>query len=150
MITTGQQIKNAIKWIDALKVSKGFKKTIESLGDDGSEDNNGEPTRHCCLGVGCKVTHLSDVNWRDGSDSRLIDKLGLLTDEGGFFKTSKDGENSIGFTANGAYVQTLTELNDNAYPEDDNFKNVRRFILSHLSYIFEPKVAEGLKKHFGK
>jgi hypothetical protein len=157
MITATQQTKNAIKWLEALKGNSGFKKTTEKLAET---DIEGTPLAYCCLGVGCKITKITPDDWSDGSESALVEKLGLFNEDGGFFEvTAADDEGEefidgcevkVKNEKGNFYPDNLATLNDDVFPDDKNFKNIRAFILKNLDKVFQPKVAKKLKEHFKK
>lgn len=136
MITHTAQATNAIKWIDALKGGKrGFKKGVNRLA---VTDDDGEPVRYCCLGVGCKVIPLkTPFDWDSGTNDEFAEKVGLNNEYGRFYKRLK-----------GKY--TLIAINDETYAKDKTFTNMRKFILKNLDNIFIPPVAAKLKQHYGK
>lgn len=140
-MTTEQQVKNAIKWIDALKGGKkGFKKTIGVLGEDNDED--GEPDEFCCLGVACKVLDVKVNDWYKGTEPLLVNILGLNDEEGEFNERIRISKTFS--------VENITSVNDDVYTEDETFTNIRKFILKHLDKMFIPSVAQQLIKHYKK
>lgn len=158
MITATQQTKNAIKWLEALKGNSGFKKTVEKLA---KVDDEGVPQAYCCLGVGCKITKITPDDWSNGSESALVEKLGLFNEDGGFFQVTAADDKDEEFidsceikmkNEKGVFVhaESLVQLNDEVFPDDKNFKNIRAFILKNVDKIFKPKVAKKLKEHFKK
>lgn len=115
------QLTAAIKWINALKGYKG-RKTVNHL-----SKGEGHKAKYCCLGVGCKVNRLP-MNY-----DLLQAKVGLQDSFGEFYKPIK-GETS------------LAALNDDTYSNANDFKMIRKHILSRINEIFVPEVAKGLRK----
>ena len=144
MITHTVQAKNAIKWIDSLKGGKkGYKKGTYMLGSS-EVDDNGYPEKYCCLGVACRTLDLKVANWGDGSDKRLVKKLGLNDANGEFVDHKTTFLKSLN-------KQTyITGINDITFAKDTTFTNIRKFILKNLDYIFIPDVAKKLKEHYNR
>lgn len=131
-LTDTQKAKNAIKWIDALPKHK---KTTGRLrrGDKSSNYS------YYCLGVGAKVCRTKD-SLRGGYTAwGLSKKTGMFGDCGQFTKSIVVSNFPVG---------ALSDLNDNVYRSDTDFTRVRRFMLRHLSAIFESGVAKILKAHY--
>ena len=144
MITHTVQAKNAIRWIDSLKGGKkGFKKGVNALGVT-DESINGYPQNYCCLGVACRVLNIEPDYWSACYEESLVDKLGLNDDEGTFF------DHQTNEIVKFREVESLVEMNDELFEEDETFTNVRAFILKHLDVIFVPPVAKKLKEHYRK
>jgi len=131
-LTHTQKAKNAIKWIDALPKHR---KTTGKLrrGDKPSEYS------YCCLGVGAKVCKTDDNLSYGWNSSGLVSRAGLL---------DRNGNMSKGFKVGNQSVESLIGLNDGPYGKDTDFTRVRKFMLRHLSRIFEPGVAKILKEHY--
>lgn len=131
-LTDTQKAKNAIKWIDALPKHR---KTTGRLrrGDKPSEYS------YCCLGVGAKVCKTGDDLQLDCLAEELPDKTGIYGGSGSFDKTVRVAKRDRG---------SLIEVNDLVYRDDTDFTRVRKFMLRHLSRIFEPGVAKILKEHY--
>jgi len=131
-LTHTQKAKNAIKWIDALPKHR---KTVGRLrrGDKPSEYS------YCCLGVGAKVCKTDDDLAIGYNSYGLVFKAGLLDANGGMSKGVQLGNNAVG---------SLVGMNDGPYGKDTDFTRVRKFMLRHLSRIFEPGVAKILKEHY--
>ena len=146
--STEQRIANAIKWLDAMLVKSGYKKTVQMLGEKNSgckevKDPKNDMS-YCCLGVGCRVMNYTDVEFSSEFHDGLENDMGLFNSRGSF----KDNQE---FTIQGhKYISSLDTLNDDAYHDDVDFRNIRKFILSHLDLVFVPAVAKGLKKHYKK
>ncbi len=158
---TKQQVVNAVKWIDALDPKNGYQKTINHLGVlcaptswKDVKDHKKE-MKFCCLGVACHVLgfHEEDpyvfTNSYSGQQ-RLGEPLGFIGSS--LFFDNADTSLPIGkkifikgldFSYN-----SLVDINDYAYMHDNDFKNVRAFIMEHLEYIFLPEVAKGIKEHY--
>lgn len=115
------QLTAAIKWINALKGYKG-RKTIYTL-----KRGEGRYASYCCLGVGCQVNRIP-MNY-----DLLKEKVGLKNEDGEFLKPIK-GQSS------------LINLNDDTYRKANDFKMIRKHILSRIGEIFIPEVAKGLRK----
>ena len=163
--TTSRQVKNAVKWLEALKGNSGFKKTVSQLGKlPNDEDDIYDPDwnvkdikkdmRYCCLGVACRVMKYKDVEFSNEVHGVLPDDIGLF-DEYGTFKKMPEGAGDEILEADETpikyenfTVKGLTDLNDEVFLSDTNFKNVRNFIMNNLEYVFIPSVAKGLKEHF--
>lgn len=124
-LSSQQQAENAVKWLNALKSGR-YKKTVGILGDD---------TGYCCLGVGCKVMKLENVDYSFGTDDRLVQLIGLRSDSGGFDRKITIGERD---------TYNLTGVNDDIFPKDKNFKNVHQFIVDNIRRVFRPAVAKVL------
>jgi len=127
-LTDTQKAKNAIKWIDALPKHR---KTVNMLrrGVKPSE------YAYCCLGVGAKVCKTDDDIQSGAAAYGLPRKTGII-DGFGQFSDSVMTYNS------------LAAVNDGMYKYDTDFTRVRKFMLRHLSRIFEPGVAKILKEHY--
>jgi len=67
----------------------------------------------------------------------LIPGLGLLHADGEVLELTVDGRYSH-----------LTEFNDDI--ESVGFDEIQNILMSHPENIFEPKVAEGIRAHFGE
>lgn len=148
---------NAIRWIDALKPEAGFKKTVHKLKktykpnlgfsrDYLTSERYKDQTRYCCLGVACEVLGR-EINVGDYVSIHLMDDVGLKQIEGQL----TDGEGKAVYVyAKGSSQKFnyLTVVNDDAYPHDDDFSNIREFILDNIEFIFISEVARGLKEHF--
>lgn len=133
-LSAAQQAKNAIKWIDNLT---RYKKTTGVLGRHG---------RYCCLGAACRIMKMepSKGDWSLGNDSRLISVLGLNDADGGFRLV--DGYSGI--IEGDIPVYSLVNMNDDLYPEDAGFKNVKAFIIKHAKRVFRPSVSKLVAKHY--
>lgn len=130
-LTDTQKAKNAIKWIDALPKHR---KTVNRLRTGENPFNY----RYCCLGVGAKVCKTGD-DMLMAYAYVLPEKVGILDHGGGFSRS---------FTIAGFKIEGLAGLNDGPYGKDTDFTRVRKFMLRHLSRIFEPGVAKILKEHY--
>ncbi len=130
-LTDTQKAKNAIKWIDALPKHR---KTVGRLrrGSKPSEYS------YCCLGVGAKVCKTDDLEV-DCLAYELPSKTGISGCGGNFDKVVKIANTE---------PSSLAGLNDLSYRVDTDFTRVRKFMLRHLSRIFEPGVAKILKEHY--
>lgn len=115
------QLTAAIKWINALKGYKG-RKTINQL-----STGEGHKAKYCCLGVGCKVNRLP-MHY-----DLFQAKVGLQDSFGEFYKPIK-------------WETSLAGLNDNTYSKANDFKMIRKHILSRINELFIPEVAKGLRK----
>ena len=156
MRTIEEKIANAIKWIDALKPEAGFKKTVNKLKktynpksisyDFLYDEKNKDETRYCCLGVACEVLNR-EIKVGQSSERALLDEMGLREEEGQF--QDVDGEPIDVYAGNGAY-RHLTTVNDACYRHDDDFTNMRKFIIDNLEAIFVNDVAVGLRQYYGK
>jgi len=128
-----KQTENIIKWLDALPK---YRKTYELLG---KKDKNNEWS-YCCLGVGCRVMNVRNVNFEDPSDMRITLKLSLNSDEGAF---------NPFVNVNDRYVTSLTGMNDETFYGDKDFTNMRKAMLLTLdSWIKDKDVCKAVKKHF--
>lgn len=74
-----------------------------------------------------------------GFAHELADRCGLFSAYGGLNKPVRVGK---------VEAASLVHMNDELYNEDTDFTRVRKFILRHLSRIFEPGVAKILKAHY--
>ena len=142
-ITRKQQVENIIEWINRLP---NFKKAVEMLG---YKDKDGE-WKYCCLGVACRVVALPRVDFEEGSDDRLIDKLCLRTRSAEFDrKVEIEVERPSGNIQ--LTVSSLVGSNDEVFGDDDSFANQRAFmILTTNRWIANKKVLEEVNKHFAK
>lgn len=131
-LTDERKAKNAIKWIDALPKHRKTRGQLRC----GEKPSN---YAYCCLGVGAKVCKTED-DMENAYAYHLPEKVGILDHRGEFSKH---------FTIAGKkHAGSLANLNDGAYSEDKDFTRVRKFMLRHLSAIFEPGVAKILKAHY--
>lgn len=151
-LTTKEQFNNAVKWIDALKVSVGYKKGRYCLGEPikGYVDfkdvvSPKTEMKFCCLGVACREMGHNKIDYPElGLYPKLKDELGLFAPSGSF--KSKDGYTFL--EVNGESAGDLVAVNDTCYGNDENFINVRKTILDNIDMIFIPPVAKLLKTHY--
>lgn len=129
------KLQNTIKWLDSLP---NYKKTVSRLG---RKNKKGEMS-YCCLGVACNVLGLENVKYSKGVDNRLVDILPLYDELGGFNKYQiSEGED----------FKFIVSLNDNIYPKDRDFTNVRKWLINNFDvWVNEPELIPKLKKHYKK
>lgn len=126
-MSTKEQVENAVKWIDGLpslpQAPKGQRGELGNM-EDG----------FCCLGAGC---YLTDTPYNPSglvSDS-FTERVGLLCPNGYFQSFSFYG------------FDTLTEVNDGT---NAGFKRIARLLRTKPEWMFEPKVAKGIREHYEK
>lgn len=120
-MTNKEQAANAVKWVNNLT---RYKKTTGQLG---AIDDEGVH-RYCCLGVGCKVVGVTPNDWNDGFETKLTGLLGLF-DERGTAPDQIEGEDH------------LANVNDELFPSDEGFHNMKRVIAENYKKVFRPGVA---------
>ena len=153
-LSPAKQAKNAIRWIDSLKVSEGFQKTTGKLGGKNDPNMtmaqvNKDPKNnmsYCCLGVACRVMGHNNIDFGMGFYGKLTKELGLHTEEGAFL--SDDGLDSKPIKIGGEIYYGIAKVNDVAFRHDNNFVGIRKVILGNLGLMFVPEVAKLLKTHY--
>lgn len=121
----GEQAVNAIKWIDELP---SYKQSPEGrkLGDE----ENG----YCCIGAACVITG-TPYSPKNATSNSIVGVVGLK-DDIGYFGLHE-------FYGNTA----LTTVNDYSKA---GFKRIATLLKTHPDWMFEPKVAELITKHYAK
>lgn len=124
MLPPKEQLKNAIKWIEAL-LSGEYKQARGFLGSE----NSG----FCCWGLGCHIVDLS-YHPKQMWNNSFNEYVGFRNNEGRVYKD------------NTAYSYVvLSDLNDN---ENWTFEQIGKLLIKHSNPTFNNFVAAGITKHF--
>lgn len=129
-ISTNQQFKNALRWLNNLQHTKRLKGVGQLMihKDKFSKLTHKENRdEYCCLGVGCKLFNIkNNINWEfDVFNSEFAELIGL-----------------------GGVMGIIYNINDSEFKNDQNFKRVRKKIIEKADDIFIPEVAKKIKKTF--
>ena len=127
--TTEQQVKNAIKWVEALRSGEYKQAPFGNRAKLGNEEDG-----YCCLGVGCVVLELKHSPL-DEHSSRLKDAVGLRYVEGNLLYSSYYRAASLGM------------INDMTHA---GFKRIGTLLKTHPEWVFKMEVAKKLKEHYQK
>jgi len=127
-----QRALNAIKWIDELATTEA-KQGKKQLGDD--------EVGYCCLAIGCLV-HDIEFDAGDGTETDLIDVVGINSDAGCYRETS--GITKPGKCA-GEGTACLAELND---VFDFDFKDIAERLRTKPRRYFKGTVGAMVAKHY--
>lgn len=132
-ISTNQQFKNALRWLNNLQHTKRLKGVGQlMIHKDKFSELIHDQVKHeyCCLGVGCKLFNVKKVDWENDTHNREFDKL-------------------VGIDSYKAGTYTkIFDINDTEFKNDRNFKNVRKALIARADGIFTDEVAKKIKKYF--
>lgn len=131
MITTEQKINNAIKWITGLTYTK-LPQAVDRLGN--------KKDGFCCLGYGCSRLKIK-FDEKNSVSADFAKAVGLK------FINGKFSDGNYIKDKDRFYFDSLIDLNDEA---KFSFRKISTVLKKHADWIFEPKIAKGIKNHFNK